>query len=212
VSQRPLELGADVVIHSATKYLNGHGDALGGAVLGKHDFVSEVRERGVVHLGACISPFNAWLIMRGITTLPLRIEKHEANALEVARFLESHRRVAQVRYPGLPSHPQHEVAKKQMTGFSGMMNFSLDCELLENLEFLKRLELVTHAVSLGHDQSLLMYIPTAFFLQDMVKLSEKKEMKYWSLMGDGVFRFSVGIENQDDIIEDLSRALDSLGA
>ena len=212
VSQRPLELGADVVIHSATKYLNGHGDALGGAVLGRHDFLSEVRERGVVHLGACISPFNAWLIMRGIATLPLRIEKHEANALEVARFLESHRRVAQVRYPGLSSHPHHEVAKKQMTGFSGMMNFSLDCELLQNLEFLKRLELITHAVSLGHDQSLLMYIPTAFFLQDMVKLSEKKEMKYWSLMGDGVFRFSVGIENQDDIIEDLSRALDSLGA
>ena len=212
VGQRPLELGADVVIHSATKYLNGHGDALGGAVLGKHDFLSEVRERGVVHLGACISPFNAWLIMRGIATLPLRIEKHEANALEVARFLESHRRVAQVRYPGLPSHPHHEVAKKQMTGFSGMMNFSLDCELLQNLEFLKRLELITHAVSLGHDQSLLMYIPTAFFLQDMVKLSEKKEMKYWSLMGDGVFRFSVGIENQSDIIEDLSRALDSLGA
>ena len=197
VSQRPLELGADV---------------LGGAVLGRHDFLSEVRERGVVHLGACISPFNAWLIMRGIITLPLRMEKHEANALEVARFLESHPRVAQVRYPGLPSHPQHEVAKKQMDGFSGMMNFTLDCELLQNLEFLKKLELITHAVSLGHDQSLLMYIPTAFFLQDMVKLSEKKEMKYWSLMGDGVFRFSVGIENQGDIIEDLSRALDSLGA
>jgi len=212
VSQRSLELGADVVIHSATKYLNGHGDALGGAVLGKHDFLSDVRERGVVHLGACISPFNAWLIMRGIVTLPMRMEKHEQNALEVARFLESHPRVAQVRYPGLPSHPQHEVAKKQMTGFSGMMNFTLDCELLQNLGFLKKLELITHAVSLGHDQSLLMYIPTAFFLQDMVKLSEKKEMKYWSLMGDGVFRFSVGIENQGDIIEDLSRALDSLGS
>ena len=211
VSQSPLELGADVVIHSATKYLNGHGDALGGAVMGRREFISEVREYGVVHLGACISPFNAWLIMRGIITLPLRMEKHERNALEVARFLESHPRVAQVRYPGLPSHPQHEVAKKQMSGFSGMMNFTLDCELLQNLEFLKELELITHAVSLGHDQSLLMYIPTAFFLQDMVKLSEQKEMKYWSLMGDGVFRFSVGIENQGDIIEDLSRALDSLG-
>jgi cystathionine gamma-synthase/methionine-gamma-lyase len=210
VHQRPLELGADVVIHSATKYLNGHGDALGGAVLGSREFLSDVRERGVVHLGACISPFNAWLIMRGIITLPMRVEKHSRNALEVARFLESHERVTQVRYPGLPSHPHHEVAKKQMSGFSGMMNFALDCELLENLEFIKNLQLITHAVSLGHDQSLIFYLPTAFFFQDMVELSEEKKMKYWSLMGDGVFRFSVGIENPADIIEDLSRALDSL--
>jgi cystathionine gamma-synthase/methionine-gamma-lyase len=211
VTQSPLEFGADVVIHSATKYLNGHGDALGGAVMGSREFLSQVREYGVVHLGACISPFNAWLIMRGIVTLPMRVEKHSQNALEVARFLESHDRVTQVRYPGLPSHPQHEVAKKQMKGFSGMMNFTLDCELLENLGFIKELELITHAVSLGHDQSLLIYIPTAFFFQDMVELSEKKKMKYWSLMGDGVFRFSVGIESPDDIIEDLARALDSLG-
>jgi cystathionine gamma-synthase/methionine-gamma-lyase len=210
VTQRPLELGADVVIHSATKYLNGHGDALGGAVLGSREFLSEVRERGVVHLGACISPFNAWLIMRGIVTLPMRVEKHSRNALEVARFLESHDRVIQVRYPGLPSHPHHEVAKKQMSGFSGMMNFTLDCEVLENLEFIKNLQLITHAVSLGHDQSLIFYLPTAFFFQDMVELSEEKKMKYWSLMGDGVFRFSVGIENPGDIIEDLARALDSL--
>jgi cystathionine gamma-synthase/methionine-gamma-lyase len=211
LSQSPLQLGADVVIHSATKYLNGHGDALGGAVMGRQEFISGVREYGVVHLGACISPFNAWLIMRGIITLPLRLEKHERNALEVARFLESHQRVTQVRYPGLPSHPQHEVAKKQMSGFSGMLNFKLDCELLENLEFIKRLELITHAVSLGHDQSLIFFLPTAFFFGDMVELSEEKKMKYWHLMGDGVFRFSVGIENPADIIEDLSRALDSLG-
>jgi cystathionine beta-lyase/cystathionine gamma-synthase len=212
VNQSPLELGADAVIHSATKYLNGHGDALGGAVMGSRKFLAEVREQGVVHLGACISPFNAWLIMRGIVTLPMRVEKHSRNALEVARFLESRERVTQVRYPGLPSHPQHEVAKKQMSEFSGMMNFTLDCELLENLEFIKKLELITHAVSLGHDQSLIFYLPTAFFFQDMVELSEEKKMKYWSLMGDGVFRFSVGIENPDDIIEDLARALDSLGS
>jgi cystathionine beta-lyase/cystathionine gamma-synthase len=211
VDQRPLELGADVVIHSATKYLNGHGDALGGAVLGRRDFLAEVREQGVVHLGACISPFNAWLIMRGIITLPMRMEKHSQNALRVARFLESHQRVTQVRYPGLPSHPQHEVAKKQMSGFSGMLNFTLDCELLENFRFIEELQLITHAVSLGHDQSLVFYLPTTFFFQDMVELSEKKRMKYWSQMGDGVFRFSVGIENPDDIIEDLERALDSLG-
>ena len=126
-----------------------------------------------------------------------RIEKHEQNALEVARFLESHPRVTKVRYPGLPSHPQHELAKRQMSGFSGMLNFSLDCELLENFEFIKRLELITHAVSLGHDQSLLMYIPTTFFFQDMVELSDERKLKYWDLMGDGLFRFSVGIENLD---------------
>jgi cystathionine gamma-synthase/methionine-gamma-lyase len=210
VTQRPLELGADVVIHSATKYLNGHGDALGGAVLGRREFLAEVRERGVVHLGACISPFNAWLIMRGIVTLPLRMEKHSRNALQVARFLESHPRVTRVRYPGLPSHPHHEVAKKQMSDFSGMLNFTLDCELLENFRFLENLQVITHAVSLGHDQSLIYYLPTVFFFQDMVELSEEKKMKYWSQMGDGVFRFSVGIENPDDLIEDLERALDAM--
>jgi cystathionine beta-lyase/cystathionine gamma-synthase len=97
-----------------------------------------------------------------------------------------------------------------MSGFSGMLNFTLDCEVLENLEFIKHLQLITHAVSLGHDQSLIFYLPTAFFFQDMVELSEQKQMKYWNLMGDGVFRFSVGIEHPDDIIEDLAQALDSL--
>ena len=209
VTQSPLALGADVVIHSATKYINGHGDALGGAILGSRRFLADVREYGVVHLGACISPFNAWLIMRGIVTLPMRMRRHSENALEVARFLESHERVAQVRYPGLASHPQHEVARKQMRDFSGMMTFSLDCELLENFEFLKRLELITHAVSLGHDQSLIFYLPTFFFFKDMVELPERKMLKYWNLMGDGVFRFSVGIEDADDLVADLAQALDS---
>jgi cystathionine gamma-synthase/methionine-gamma-lyase len=211
VTQSPLALGADVVIHSATKYINGHGDALGGAILGSPRFLADVREYGVVHLGACISPFNAWLIMRGIVTLPMRMRQHSENALEVARFLESHERVAQVRYPGLASHPQHEIARKQMRDFSGMMTFRLDCELLENFEFLKQLELITHAVSLGHDQSLIIYLPTVFFFQDMVELPEQKKLKYWSLMGDGVFRFSVGIEDADDLIADLAQALDSIG-
>ena len=211
VTQSPLVLGADVVIHSATKYINGHGDALGGAILGSRSFLSDVREYGVVHLGACISPFNAWLIMRGIVTLPMRMRQHSENALKVARFLEAHERVAQVRYPGLASHPQHEIARQQMRDFSGMMTFSLDCELLENFEFLKQLGLITHAVSLGHDQSLIIYLPTVFFFQDMVELPEQRKMKYWNLMGDGVFRFSVGIEDADDLIADLAQALASIG-
>ncbi len=210
IGQRPLQLGADVVIHSATKYLNGHGDALGGAILGRKEFLGRVREYGIVHLGACISPFNAWLIMRGLVTLPLRMKQHAENALAVARFLEGHARVEAVRYPGLPSHPQHALAARQMQSFSGMMTFRLDCELLENFEFIKRLGMITHAVSLGHDQSLIFYLPTVFFFQDMVVFDERQKEKYAQVMGDGVFRFSTGIEHADDIIADLSQALDGL--
>jgi cystathionine gamma-synthase/methionine-gamma-lyase len=210
ISQSPLRLGADVVIHSATKYINGHGDALGGAIMGRKQFLARVREYGVVHLGVCISPFNAWLIMRGIVTLPLRMQKHADNALTVARFLEAHERVQAVRYPGLPSHPQHAVAQKQMAGFSGMMTFSLECQILENFELIKRLRLITHAVSLGHDQSLILYVPTVFFFQDMVVFDERQKEKYAQIMGDGIFRFSVGIEDPNDIITDLSQALDAL--
>ncbi|MCP4750965.1 MAG: PLP-dependent transferase [Proteobacteria bacterium] len=207
VTQRPLDLGADVVVHSITKYLNGHGDALGGAVLGSKEFLNQVRERGIVHLGACISPFNAWLIMRGLVSLSLRMEKHSANAMKVARFLKSHDKVKMLRYPGLPSHPEFEIAEKQMTGFSGMLNFSLNIEMMENFEFLKRLKMIKHAVSLGHDQSLIIYIPTGFFFEDMVELNDKQKRKYLNIMGDGVFRLSVGIENPEDIIADISQAI-----
>jgi cystathionine gamma-synthase/methionine-gamma-lyase len=210
VTQKPLDLGADVVIHSATKYINGHGDAMGGAVMGSKGFLGEVREHGIVHLGACISPFNAWLIMRGIVTLPLRMKKHSANAMQVAQFLESDPRFKNIQYPGLASHPQHEIAQKQMSHFSGMLNFSLDLGLMQSFEFIKNLKLVTHAVSLGHDQSLLLYIPTAFFFQDMVILNDQQKEKYSQLMGEGIFRFSVGIEDPQDIMGDLVQALEKV--
>jgi methionine-gamma-lyase len=207
ITQPCISLGADVVIHSTTKYLNGHGDALGGAVMGRHELLTDVREYGIVHLGACASPFNAWLTMRGLVTLPMRMEKHSQNAMKVAQFLESHDKVERVRYPGLPSHPQHALAKAQMTSFSGMLTFSLGVELMENFEFIKRLRLIKHAVSLGHDQSLIYYLPTAFFFEDMVVFDDSQKQKYAEIMGDGIFRFSVGIEDPDDIIEDLSQAL-----
>jgi cystathionine beta-lyase/cystathionine gamma-synthase len=210
LTQCPLRLGADVVIHSATKYINGHGDALGGAVMGRKSFLAEVRESGVVHLGVCISPFNAWLIMRGIVTLPLRMKQHSENALHIARFLEEHEKVTRVTYPGLPSHPQHAVATKQMSDYSGMMNFSVDCDLMTNFELIRKLEIITHAVSLGHDQSLILYVPTAFFFEDMVVFDDRQKERYSTLMGEGIFRFSVGIEHCDDLIEDLARALDSI--
>ena len=211
ISQNPIQHGADVVIHSATKYLNGHGDALGGAIMGPRKLLADVREYGIVHLGACISPFNAWLIMRGLVTLPLRMKQHADNAFKVARFLHSRSGVTNVRYPGLESHPQHQVAKKQMNGHAGMLNFSLEIELLQNFEFLKALKLIKHAVSLGHDQSLILFIPTVFFFDDMVNFDEQQQEKYTTIMGDGIYRFSVGIEDADAIIADLEQAFDTVG-
>jgi cystathionine gamma-synthase/methionine-gamma-lyase len=210
LTQRPVDLGADVVIHSTTKYLNGHGDALGGAVMGRTKLLADVREYGIVHLGACASPFNAWLIMRGLVTLPLRMQKHSANAMEVARFLQSHPKISHVRYPGLENHPQHDLAARQMSGFSGMMNFSIEAELMDNFKFLENLRIITHAVSLGHDQSLIIYIPTPFFFDDMVQFDEPQKAKYSKIMGEGIFRFSVGIENAEDLIRDLEQALEGV--
>lgn len=210
VTQKPLELGADVVIHSATKYINGHGDTLGGAVMGEKEFLKNVREYGIVHLGACISPFNAWLILRGSVTLPLRMKRHCENAIKVADFLESHPKVKSVRYPGLKSHPQYDIAKKQMTAPSAMLNFNLKAEMMEHFELIKSLDLITHAVSLGHDMSLIIYIPTAFFFDDMVVMNDTQKERYTNIMGDGIFRLSVGLEDPDDIISDLKQALDGV--
>ncbi|HMQ55829.1 MAG TPA: PLP-dependent aspartate aminotransferase family protein, partial [Anaerolineae bacterium] len=123
VATRPIELGADFVIHSLTKYIGGHGDALGGALLGPKAELDALRQRINVRLGGVISPFNAWLILRGAATLPLRMKAHEAGAMQVARFLESHPQVKQVMYPGLSSHPQHRLAQRQMENFSGMLTF-----------------------------------------------------------------------------------------
>jgi cystathionine beta-lyase/cystathionine gamma-synthase len=199
-----------MVIHSVTKYINGHGDALGGAIIGPQKLLADIREYGIVHLGACISPFNAWLILRGSVTLPMRMEKHSQNALAVASFLESHPKVKSVTYPGLKSHPGYAVAKKQMKAPSGMLNFNLKADMMAHFDFLKELQLITHAVSLGHDQSLMVYIPTEFFFEDMVIFTDAQKEKYAALMGEGIFRFSVGIENSEDIIADLSQALDKV--
>lgn len=209
-NQQPLDLGADLVVHSATKYINGHGDALGGAVIGSQKILTDIREYGIVHLGACISPFNAWLILRGSVTLPMRMEKHSQNALAVASFLESHPKVRSVTYPGLKSHPGYAVAGKQMKSPSGMLNFNLKADMMAHFDFLKELQLITHAVSLGHDQSLMVYIPTEFFFEDLVVFNDAQKEKYAALMGEGIFRFSVGIEDSADIIADLSQALDKV--
>ena len=186
-TQQPFELGADLVMHSLTKYINGHGDALGGAVFGPQATIDTIRRFVVKDLGACISPFNAWQIMRGVVTLPLRMERHNANALAVATFLEQHPCVAWVRYPGLASHPQHAIATRQMHGFSGMLNFDIRPEAGDRYDLIKKLRVFTHATSLGHDESLIMI--------------------YDDYRGNAVFRVSIGLEDVHDLIADLNQAL-----
>ncbi|HEY9595076.1 MAG TPA: PLP-dependent aspartate aminotransferase family protein [Spirochaetia bacterium] len=208
VAQRPLELGADFVVHSLTKYLGGHGDAIGGAVLGRREDMIALRTGASIHFGGIISPFNAWLIMRGLATLPLRMRAHEEGATAVARFLESHPRVRRVIYPGLPSHPQAELARRQMANFSGMLTFQVKGDgAAAAAVFSKKLEVVHYAVSLGHHRSLLYYLPTDDMLRTSFAMTPEQEASYRAYAGDGVFRFSVGLEDPADIIADVDRAL-----
>ncbi len=160
IATRPIELGADYVLHSLTKYLCGHGDALGGAVIGRARRLGEMRQDSAIHLGGSISPFNAWLIMRGIATLPIRMQAHAEGALRVARFLEQHSLVRKVIHPGLPSHPQYRLARRQMANMSGMLAFQVKDGLKTAKRFVKRLRIFHYAVSLGHHRSLIFYLPT----------------------------------------------------
>jgi len=206
VTQKPLSLGADLVMHSLTKYVNGHGDGLGGAVIGRKDLIRQIRDAASIHLGATISPFNAWLIMRSTETLTLRMQKHCENALAVARFLESHPRVKFARYPGLESHPQHATARKQMRGFGGMINFGLHAGRMEYFRFLQNLRLITHAVCLGHAESLIQFYPQEADHPELAVLNYPEDI------GPEFLRLSVGLEDAEDLIADLKRALDALSA
>lgn len=199
---KPLSLGADLEIHSMTKYINGHGDSLGGCVLGRTELLEQVKNVAMVNFGGILSPFNAWLICRGLTTVPLRMAQHSKVALAVARFLESCPAVRFVWYPGLESHPQHERAKKQMQGqYSGMISFDIVGDEKAHERFLDSLKLVTHAVSLGDIESLIVYYD---------KNSDKLP-HYPDIYKEGFFRFSVGLENEDDLIADLKQAMESAG-
>lgn len=202
VMQKPLSLGADLVVHSLTKYVNGHGDGLGGAVIGPTDIMTRIREAACVHLGGAISPFTAWLLMRSTVTLPMRMQRHCENGMAIAQFLESQQRVKFVRYPGLPSHPQHEIARKQMRGFGGMINFGLDGDSKQHFKFLGRLKLITHAVCLGHAESIIQYYPQ---LGDHPELGA---LNYPENIGDGFLRLSVGLEDVEDLKADLAQALE----
>jgi len=206
VATQPLQLGADFVVHSLSKYLCGHGDAIGGAILGSSNEMSGIRHL-LIHVGGALSPFNAWLIMRGISTLPIRMKAHEKNALQVAHFLENHPQVKQVIYPGLPSHSQHELAKQQMRNFSGMIAFQTKDPFAVTQAFAEHLQIIHYAVSLGHQRSLIYYISTKEMLETSFTLTETQEKEYRDFAGDGVFRFSVGLEDAEDICKDLERTL-----
>ena len=207
IATRPLELGADIVLHSLTKYIGGHGDAIGGAVLSSRKIISDIIAGGMLHYGGTISPFNAWLIMRGAATLPLRMIAHQDNAMRVAKFLESHPHVELVRYPGLLSHPQHELAQSQMKNFSGMIAFRTSDPQSLAKRMMDNLEIVHYAVSLGHHRSLIFLLESDDLINSSYKLDGELEREYREIAGQGVFRLSVGIENTEDIIRDLERVL-----
>lgn len=204
VTQKPLSLGADLVMHSLTKYVNGHGDGMGGAVIGRKDLITQMRDAASIHLGATISPFNAWLIMRSAVTLPLRMKKHCENGMQVARFLESHPKVKFVRYPGLQSHPQHPIATKQMSGFGGMINFALRTGKSCYFKLLENLKVITHAVCLGHAESLVQFYPQEGDHPELGVLNYPEDI------GEGFLRLSVGLEDAEDLIADLAQALDAV--
>lgn len=207
--QRPLSLGADYVVHSLTKFINGHGDALGGAILGSDGDIKRIRKDMLVHLGGALSPFNAWLISRGLSTLPLRIGKQSAGALQVAQFLEGHPRVARVFYPGLQSHPHHELARRQMSGFGGMLTFQLKGGLGAAITLAERVKLFQYATSLGHAHSLLFYYPTDLYIDSAPYLDADQKARIREWTGEGIVRASIGLENPDDLIADLDQALTS---
>ena len=206
ISIRPAELGADYVIQSLTKYICGHGDAIGGAIAGRRGELVKLRSLAI-HMGGILSPFNAWLIMRGAATLPIRMAAHQEGALAVARHLEEHPKVTRVIYPGLPSHPQYDLAVRQMKNFSGMITFQVEDGPAAAQLLSERLQVLHYAVSLGHHRSLVCFLPTADLLRTSFRLTPEQEASYRAFAGDGVFRLSVGLEDPADLIADLDEAL-----
>jgi methionine-gamma-lyase len=211
VATRPIELGADIVIHSLTKFINGHGDALGGMLLGKKSLIEPIRARVAVRLGASLSAQSAWLILRGVDTLYPRMEAIERNAQKIAEGLEAHPAIVRVIYPGLASHPQADLARRQMKNFSGMMTFQTKADpnaVARAIAGEGGTKLVHYAVSLGHQRSNLVLMRTDELMQSTFKLEGDALADYRRYAGDGVFRFSVGLEAPDDVLADLFSVLD----
>jgi len=204
IFQKPIKLGADIVMHSTTKYIGGHNDVMGGALLTNRKKIDERMLFARMAVGLNPSPFDCWLILRGTKTLELRMKKHEENAFRVARFLESHPKVKRVRYPGLKSHPQHKIASKQMSGFGGMLAFELKADLKTAKRFTTKLKVISLAESLGGANSLIDH-PAS-----MTHASLPKEERIKVGVTDSLLRLSVGLENVEDLIRDLDFALSSI--
>ena len=206
-NQNPLALGADVVIHSVTKYINGHGDVIAGAVIGKADFIKKVREDALLHMtGAAIGAMESYQILRGMKTFELRMLRHNENALAVAQFLENHPKVRKVYYPGLESFPGHETACRQMRGFGGMLAFELKGGVAAGKQMLKACDLCAVAVSLGDADTLIAHGTT------MTHDDCSEELLKTIGITPDLIRMSIGIENKEDIIADLAQALDQVTA
>ncbi|HHT9114249.1 MAG TPA: cystathionine gamma-synthase [Candidatus Wunengus sp. YC65] len=199
--QKPLKLGADIVMHSTTKYLNGHSDVIGGALVMNDQELYNKLQFLQNAAGGVPGPFDCFLVLRGIKTLAIRMERHAENALKIAQFLENHPKVRRVIYPGLSSHPQHELAKRQMTGFGGIVTFFIKGGLEAARKFLERVKVFSLAESLGGVESLIEH-PAI-----MTHASLPKEVREKIGISDELIRVSVGIENVDDLIDDLKNAL-----
>lgn len=198
---KPIKYGVDLVVHSTTKYLNGHCDVVGGAVVTTTDELTEKVQFLLNGMGTCASPFDCWLVLRGIETLPVRMRQHEANAIVIVDFLKGHPSVKRVFYPGLKSHPGHDIARRQMTGFGGMLSFELNGDSADVTNFLRKIKIFAMAESLGGVASLAEHPAT------MSHASMPEEYRQKVGITDELIRLSVGLENVEDLIDDLSQAL-----
>jgi methionine-gamma-lyase len=201
--QQPITFGIDVVVHSMTKYMSGSGAVIAGAIIGQKEFVVRAKEGALRNFGAVISPFNAWLTLQGLTTLPLRFARHSENATRVAAFLEAHPAVAWVRHPSLTSHPQHELAKRQMDAFGGMITLALKGGRAAGEHLVDHLQLCSLAVSLGDVRTLICHPASTTHSHVPAEIRRRTGIT------DGLVRVSIGLEDAEDIIADLGQALES---
>ncbi|WP_077288091.1 methionine gamma-lyase [Cognaticolwellia aestuarii] len=202
VLQQPKQYGIDIVVHSATKYLNGHGDVVAGIICGSNEMIMNIKMTVLKDIGATMSPHDAWLIMRGLKTLPIRMERHCRNAEKIADFLESHQNVSQVYYPGLQSHPGYKYIGSQMKAAGGVIAFEINSDLAGGSEFINRMQLFSIAVSLGDAESLIQH-PAS-----MTHSPYTPEERENAGISDSLIRISVGLENVEDLIDDLSQSLE----
>ena len=202
--QRPLELGADIVLHSLTKFINGHSDIVGGILIPKNEDLYCKLKKVLHYLGGTMDPHQAWLVLRGVRSLALRVEKSTANAIEIAKFLKNHPRVEWITYPGLPEHPQHDLAKEQMDGFGSMISFGVKNGMDGGKVVMDNVKLITLAVSLGGIESLIQH-PAS-----MTHANVSAERREKAHITDELVRLSVGCEDYRDLIDDLDQALNKI--